>query len=406
VTWREELRRVRLPDGREVVGAAFRGVPFLVEASDHVSGRRAQVHEFPGRDDPFVEDLGRRARTFAVEGYVLGADYIAHRDALLDALEAEGPGELVHPYHGIRRAVCVSLTNRETVADGGLARFSIEFAEAPAQAVAVTEATELAETLFLAADSAFTSTLAELEEGYDASGLPTFAIETAADALGSIAAELGNRLAPLIVATQELALLEVAVQRLTGEATALVRLPGETLAAFREMVTQLSETVAASPARVLDALVETYGLDLGADPPATTATRVRARANRDALIAALRRVLAIEAARLAASADFDSHEEATEVRDDVAALLEEQAALADDTAYPGLVDLRSALLRAVPGDAVLASVVTIERRVPVPSLLLSYQLYGSVAEEADVLARNGIRHPGFCAGTLQVLTDV
>ncbi|MNN99925.1 hypothetical protein D3C81_2196910 [compost metagenome] len=43
-------------------GASFRGVPFLVDTDSVPVGRRTQLHEFPQRDQPFVEDLGRRTR--------------------------------------------------------------------------------------------------------------------------------------------------------------------------------------------------------------------------------------------------------------------------------------------------------------------------------------------------------
>jgi prophage DNA circulation protein len=61
VTWREDLRRVVI-GGRSLIGASFRGVPFFVVTVR--AQRRAPHgrHEFPFRDDPFVEDLGRKAR--------------------------------------------------------------------------------------------------------------------------------------------------------------------------------------------------------------------------------------------------------------------------------------------------------------------------------------------------------
>ena len=132
--------------------------------------------------------------------------------------------------------------------------------------------------------------------------------------------------------------------------------------------------------------------------------RERERTNQVEMMAGLRRIIAIEAARLAPMVTFESIEAAQAARDAVAALLEEQAAGAGDTAYPALVTLRSDVLRAVPGTATYARVITVTRRVPVPSLLLAYQLYGSVDQESDIVARNGVRHPGFVAGDLKVLS--
>jgi prophage DNA circulation protein len=64
--------------------ASFRGAGFLVEGHDGEVGRRLAVHEYPERDLPYAEDLGRKARVFKITGLVIGPDYMAQRDALLD----------------------------------------------------------------------------------------------------------------------------------------------------------------------------------------------------------------------------------------------------------------------------------------------------------------------------------
>jgi prophage DNA circulation protein len=407
MSWRDELRRVTMPDGRRLIGASFRGVAFFVESADRTGGRRTVTHEFPLRDHPYVEDLGRRARVFQVEAYVLGDDYVRRRDELLAALEdTAGPGELVHPYHGIRRAICSGLTTRESIAEGGMARLSIEFSETPALPTQPTTVADLPEQVARSADAAQVATQAEFAETYDASGLPSFALESAEFALVAMAADMREALAPVVRSTQELAMLDAQLHLLTAEASSLVRQPADVLDAFLATTASLVDTAASAPGAVMRALLDAYAVDLGPVPPATTATRLRERANQAALAGALRQLLAISAARLAPQVPYPSIEEATAARDEVAALLEEQAALAGDTAYPALVQLRADVVRAVPGDAVFARIVTVSRRVAIPSLLLSYQLYGSVEEEADILARNSVRHSGFVAGELRVLSDV
>lgn len=141
-------------------------------------------------------------------------------------------------------------------------------------------------------------------------------------------------------------------------------------------------------------------------PPAreTTATRLRERTNQLALAGALQRTIAIEAARLAPRVPYASIEEATAARDRVAGLLDEQAAGAGDTVYSALVALRAEIQRTVPGDAAFAHIVTTTQKEPIPSVLLAYQLYGSVEREGDIIARNGIRHPGFVSGELKVIS--
>lgn len=39
--------------------ASFRGVPFKVEEESAGTGRRVETHEYPNRDKPYTEDLGK-----------------------------------------------------------------------------------------------------------------------------------------------------------------------------------------------------------------------------------------------------------------------------------------------------------------------------------------------------------
>lgn len=87
--------------------ASFRGVPFGVLLSEARFGRRVEVHEYPFRDKPWPEDLGRDTRRFTVTGFLIensavygGGDVLAQREALIGAVESEGPGTLVHPTLG------------------------------------------------------------------------------------------------------------------------------------------------------------------------------------------------------------------------------------------------------------------------------------------------------------------
>ena len=51
--------------------AKFRGARFHVDTGVRESGRRIVPHEFPKRDVPYAEDMGRRAREFTVRGYII-----------------------------------------------------------------------------------------------------------------------------------------------------------------------------------------------------------------------------------------------------------------------------------------------------------------------------------------------
>ena len=110
--------------------SSFRGVPFFTADRSGTGGRRNVHFEFPKRDDPDSEDMGRRQRFLAPIAYVLGSDYMAARDRLIDALEKGGPGTYVDHFGKEHRVVVDDYDYRETSQDGGYCEFHIAFAEA------------------------------------------------------------------------------------------------------------------------------------------------------------------------------------------------------------------------------------------------------------------------------------
>lgn len=122
MTWRNQLKP-----------ASFRGIAFQVEGSTVSGGRRLASHEYAQRDVSWHEDMGRQARSYKIDAFVLGKDYMALRDKLLGVLEQPGPGKLVHPYHGEQQVVVTGFEVQESTDRGGYARFSISFAEAGKQ---------------------------------------------------------------------------------------------------------------------------------------------------------------------------------------------------------------------------------------------------------------------------------
>ena len=114
MAWRDNL-----------VQASFRGVRFSVDETEApIAGRRVAVHEYPGRDQPFVEDMGRVTKRWTVEAFVLGDDYDVVRDELIEASDMPGPGELVHPYLGSLQVFCTACSLTERPREGRMARFS------------------------------------------------------------------------------------------------------------------------------------------------------------------------------------------------------------------------------------------------------------------------------------------
>src|SRR5262245_53821924 len=102
--------------------ASFRGAHFHVESGSKESGRRIVTHEFPKKELPYSEDMGRRAYEFSVRGYIISypfdtdssdpgyelqlRDYRIARDALDQELVRGEPGILQLPTLAPMLVVC------------------------------------------------------------------------------------------------------------------------------------------------------------------------------------------------------------------------------------------------------------------------------------------------------------
>lgn len=113
--------------------ASFGGAGFRVEADSQNGGRRNATHEFPHRDEPWTEDMGRRARRWSIAGYLIGPNYLKPRDALVAVLESEGPHTLVHPLLGTVQANCDDYIVGERREQGGYCIVEMRFVEAGSQ---------------------------------------------------------------------------------------------------------------------------------------------------------------------------------------------------------------------------------------------------------------------------------
>lgn len=120
MAWRERLQ-----------DASFRGVPFKVEGEGAAVGRRVETHEYPNRDKPYTEDLGKVTFRPNITAYVVGDDCFEQRDRLIEALNKPGPGTLVHPTYG-ESSVCVDgeVKVSTTSSEGRMVRFDLQFVEA------------------------------------------------------------------------------------------------------------------------------------------------------------------------------------------------------------------------------------------------------------------------------------
>lgn len=388
MSWRDNMRP-----------ASFREAPFHVATAERAGGRRAVTHEFPFQDTPAHEDLGRKVRPFTVEGYVLGDEYLTAKEALIAALEMEGPGQLVHPYYGTRLVVCTGFTVRESADEGGLARISVTFEEtsgAPANPTAVLDAAALLEA---SATAAMDAAGADFVAMFAVDGEPGFALESLTETLQSAGAAMDQALAPALEGAQAVAEMKARVADLVEAAASLIRRPVELVDAWRAAVEDLGTDVLA-PLLGYEALLQLAAFESTAPRPETpTSTRELEQANYDVLLQFLRVVVLVQAGRLAPEQPWGSYQEAVAARDELVDALDERREAAGDDGYPALAQLRADLVRAVPGEeSDLPRLAVYTPPASVPSLVLAHQLYGNVEMEEDILARNRVVHPGFVLG--------
>jgi len=400
MAWRDELQ-----------AGSFRGVGFVVDATELQSGRRVVSHVYPQRDVPYGEDLGRQARRFSFEAVVLGADYLAAKNKLLAACEALGPGELIHPYYGARQVLCAEVRVRESINEGGVARFSFTFTEAgqrqfPRAVTDVVAGVEVsAQGVLDALEVAFNDDFSVLRQ-------PQFVLDQAVASLQASAAQmqtLGNRLInPVADIFQGLN----DYQRALGN---LVSTPGQLAGRFRQTLGALTEGLIGKENRTREsvaALFNLVNLRVIDDPaPAITPSRVQAQRNTRALNQLVQGMALVEAMRLASGVSFDSYDDAIDTREQLLSAAEQLSLTLDDETFLHVQALRRDVSQAVPApDQVLPRLVEYVPLQTLPALVIAYDVYGDAARETEIVNRNAgnIVHPGFIGAgeTLEILVDV
>lgn len=164
---------------------SFRGVPFETVDSTYSVGRRVVVHEYPQRDTPFVEDLGRKAREITFTAVVAGADYIAKMQRLVEALEKPGSGVLIHPWFGKIDATpksvsTVTFTKKIRTASVKLTFVESGKQELPKSSVSTSHLSRVA------AESILTSAVKSFAERFDLSGAQDFVLSAVSGNLADL----------------------------------------------------------------------------------------------------------------------------------------------------------------------------------------------------------------------------
>lgn len=396
MTWRDQQAANSV--GGQRLRGSFRGAEFIAPDDDLELGRRTQVHEYPQRDLPYVEDLGRKARRFQLEVFVAGPDYMAARDALIAEIEKPGPGLLTHPYYGTLNVTVVEARVRQSSREGGKATFTLTCIEGGENIFPSTEV-DTAATTAAAADAASTSAIAEFARRFSVEGLTGWSVTALED-------EVARTLSGVTQLVGDVA----------GAIAAEIRAPYNMGGLIVGNIQQIA-SLAAEPREALRLYKGLF--DAGADSPeiaATTATR-RQQAQATAALQEFTRASAvIEACRAASESHFDASDDAMRARDELLDAIEARMEATDPVTggpigvelFDALRSLRAAMVQdlRVRG-AKLPRITYHTPQATLPARVLAYRIYGDASRAEEIVARNKIRHPGFVPGgvALEVLTD-
>jgi prophage DNA circulation protein len=404
--WKKKLQRGR-----------FRDAEFFAESSDCELGRRIAMHEFPLRDKPFAEDMGRKARQWTLEIYVIGADYMAARDKIIAALEEPGSGTLVHPYLGTKQVVVSGARGpSESTSDGGMARFSVTFTEAGENSQPATSINTAA-IVGQRSDLAITAIETGFADRFTLSGVAGFVGSAAEGVAGSALELIGDAADMMPTVPTGISSFAGTLLRTGSSLASLIRTPSLFAGQISGMVSSLAG-LPLRPKAALDSYKSLWGFGSsasGSSPssystplpvvPRTTPSRIIQADNQAAIVDLVRQSAVVESARTASTltygqdGDVVSYQEAVGIRDSIIEQIDEELITADDATYVALTDLRAAVVQDInTRGADLARLNSYTPGVTLPSVVLSHRLYGDATHAEELVGRNNISHPGFIPG--------
>ncbi len=372
---------------------SFRGVGFKTESHQLKGGRRKQDREFAKRDTGNSEDLGKRLRKFNLELLVLGDDYFAQRDALVEALETKGPGELIHPYLGTFRVQAGNFTLIETVGEQRLARFTVEFSLAGALKFPNQVEDDLNEALNDAA-SVKDSSKSVFETIFSVANQPAFVLESATARITEVLDFADNAVNKV---TEPVTNFTFAIRNFKAAIGDLIKKPGELAQRLQDTFDLLLNEFEDDP----DTTEKIFGnfRDISFDPViGTTPSRNKERDNQNALLNLTIELTLSNQAISAINKDFDSVDGALISRNDVVERFAIQLIdITDNDLFQSIKDLQTSLTKALPrtGETELITFTPIKT---LPALVIAYDLFEDLTKEDEIVDQNGVDHPGFVPG--------
>lgn len=382
---------------RRMQPASFRGVAFVALESGLSSERRVVEHEYPLVDGSDLEDLGRGARRFRLDISVVGDDVRDRRDKLEAALDLPAEGQLVHPTRGLLTVRCLRYDS--TDGPSNECRISAEFVEVQApRAIAAPAYQQAIDGLATAAVEAIGATLGvAVRTVAEPAWIAADAVQSTTDAIASVREAITGPIGYAVDGIAELA-ESLADLEATIDAT-VIQAPATIMADLEAALLPLTDTT------VCRAMTTAFGED-APDISSMTPDDGLAAMNALYLRRGVIRTALVAYCRASAATEFVTFDDAVAVRDLISLRLGSEIDRADGAEASALAALRAATIGDLNVRArSLPTLRSITVAGPVGTLQLAQDLYGDADRNLEISARNGILHPGFVTGHLEVLSE-
>jgi Mu-like prophage DNA circulation protein len=415
--------------------ASFRGAEFGVFDAEVLFGRRNVLHEYPLRDEPLAEDLGKKAREYSINAFVIGKNYSAARDALMRAIEEQNsPGTLVHPTLGsiavIPKDCRIKFDNRE----GGIEYFTLTFVEAGENNFP----SGFADTSFLAAkfsSDAISTLISSFADSFNVFNVPDFLHSDALTSLvGNNTTSIngdGNDFLSVVKRTlkagsfgsdnSEFTNISDMLGKFSTETTDTLYEPVELGRKVSNILTGMSDVYLNQPTTDANAVktylssvkpanpelqaleaqkrIQDYGNEF-VPVPSTTADRIQQADNQYQLINLIKNISICEMIRITSIMTFASRQDAISIRENVDSYIQPQlvtmADRGEDTQYLALNKARAAMIRDInTRAATLRNKRYITTADAMPAIVFAYDQYEDATKDVLVIERNHIRNPVF-----------
>lgn len=390
MSWREKL----LP-------SSFKGAPFHVEDIDYKSGRRIASFEFPKLNKPATEDLGKKQGSWSVQAYVIGADYLDRLNELITACESDGAGILVHPFEGDINVQCEEIAVRQSFSkDGNMALVSMSFVEAGKELYP--DAVE--DKSAILSDSkakAIDVSNKDFAKKFSVAGKGQFLVNSASSQMSKWTSKMTGSLSSAKGESNSIAGIGYSIRNMQANVGDTAKDPLKLAKSFSSNISGLKDSFSTDRTgkkESFGAYKKLFSTDNSAsyNQQPLTQTRVQELENQKAIDQHAKNVATLEAVEIATTVEFDSYEEAAQLKEEILDQIDAVCENASDELYYELTKMKACFIDLVPSKdyslPMLKKVRTLETE---NSLTLSYRIYGNLEKEQEIQKRNKIKNPLF-----------